>query len=51
MMPGSYNPWLAGLEALAARFGHGLAADLALLNSAELWGLYLFLRALLERSG
>lgn len=47
MMPG----WLAELQALAARCGGGLGADLAAMSLAELWGVYAFLRARTERGG
>jgi hypothetical protein len=36
---------------LAARLGHGVGPDLGALTMAELWGVYLFLRALAEKGG
>jgi hypothetical protein len=43
--------WLTELEALAARFGCGVAADMAAMNLAQLWALYGFLRARAEGGG
>jgi hypothetical protein len=43
--------WIDELEALAARFGGAVPADLASLTLAELWGLYGFLRSWLESGG
>lgn len=43
--------WIAELEALAAGIGAGVGADLAALTLAELWGVYVFLRALAETGG
>jgi precorrin-3B methylase len=50
MMP-AHIRWLAELQALAARYGAALGADLAALSLAELWGVYAFLRAWTERAG
>ena len=41
MTPG---PWLERLESLSVRLpAYGMSADLALLTTAELWGLYRYL--------
>lgn len=40
--------WLDDLQALAARFGCGVAADMAAMNYAQLWALYAFLKAKAE---
>jgi hypothetical protein len=39
------------LELLVLRYGNAIGPDLAALTMAELWGLYLFLRALAEKGG
>ena len=44
------SQWLTDLEALAARYGAGIPADLGAMAMADLWGLYRFLRALAERA-
>lgn len=41
--------WIDELQALAARYGCGLGVDLAALSMVELWGVYAFLRAWMER--
>lgn len=41
--------WLNELEALAARFGCGVGADMATMTMTQLWGLYCFLKAQAER--
>jgi hypothetical protein len=43
--------WLDNLNALVARFGCGVAADMAAMNCAQLWALYAFLRGRLEGGG
>ncbi len=43
--------WLDELELLAIRYGNAIGPDLAALTTAELWGVYLFLRALAEQGG
>jgi hypothetical protein len=44
--------WLEELQALVARFAErGVGPDLAALTMAELWGVYMFLRAVAERGG
>lgn len=44
---GNREPWLENLLALAWRFeSYGVTGDLALLDLAELWGLYRFLKRL-----
>lgn len=43
--------WLDELELLVIRYGNAIGPDLAALTMAELWGVYLFLRALTERGG
>lgn len=43
--------WLTDLEALTARFGLCLGADLAGLALADLWGVYRFLKARAESVG
>lgn len=43
--------WLDELEALVARFGCAVAADLSAMNIAQLWALYCFLKAQAERGG
>lgn len=40
--------WFDHLEALAARFGCGVGADMAAMNLTQLWALYGFLRAKAE---
>ena len=40
--------WLNDLEALVARFGCAVAADMAAMNLAQLWALYSFLRTRVE---
>jgi hypothetical protein len=42
--------WLTELEALVARYGFGIAPDMAAMNLTQLWGLYCFLRSIAERS-
>ncbi len=41
--------WVDELQGLAVRFGYGLGPDLAALSLVELWGVYTFLRAWIER--
>jgi hypothetical protein len=43
--------WFDHLEALAARFGCGVDADMAAMNLTQLWALYGFLRARAEGGG
>lgn len=43
--------WLNDLEALAARFGCAVGADVAAMQCAQLWALYGFLKARAEVGG
>lgn len=43
--------WLDDLEALAARFGCCMGADMAAMNLTQLWALYGLLRARAEGGG
>jgi hypothetical protein len=40
--------WAHDLQALAARFGCCIGADLAAMNCAQLWAVYAFLKAKAE---
>jgi hypothetical protein len=40
--------WLDDLQALAARFGCAVGADMAAMSLAQLWALYAFLKHTME---
>lgn len=40
--------WLHDLHTLAARFGWGVASDIAAMNVAQLWAFYVFLKSSID---